>query len=580
MLAHLFAVRWVSVLLTHLSIKNMAIIESLSLDLNEGMTVLTGETGAGKSIIIDSISLLLGERASTDVIRHNEDKAIIEAVFNVPVKGELQQFLADNDIEYDEDDGLVIKRVIKRVGGSQVRLNGSIVTVNQLRELGSMLVDIHVQHDSFRLFRPEMYYSLLDNLVQNDKVSVLRNGYLETLAEYRRSLVAYKDFKAKSEDLEARLFQIKGEAEELAAVGLVAGELEDLVEQRDLMASSDELHSIFGGILDATHADGAAMDVLYPVLAQVEDLVVINAKFEPLLAQIRDVYYNLEDFTQTMTREKGKLTYDPSELEKIEDRISDLRRLERKFQRDIGALIEYEAQIKAEIAQFENVDEYKEDLKNAIKDAHALLVKRGEALNDARVAIADRVKTALVKELQDLKLPNAQFDVAFTRVATDKPMKGNYSSNGLYEIDLRLSTNKGEPLKPLNKVASGGELSRIMLALKSILNRGQLIGTIIFDEIDTGVSGQVATSIGAKMQEISGYKQVICITHLPQVASYANHHLHVSKTDTDGRTTTQVEYLKGDARVHEIAVMMSDEKVTEASLENAREMLENKGAFL
>jgi len=570
----------VSVLLTHLSIKNMAIIESLSLDLNEGMTVLTGETGAGKSIIIDSISLLLGERASTDVIRHNEDKAIIEAVFNVPVKGELQQFLADNDIEYDEDDGLVIKRVIKRVGGSQVRLNGSIVTVNQLRELGSMLVDIHVQHDSFRLFRPEMYYSLLDNLVQNDKVSVLRNGYLETLAEYRRSLVAYKDFKAKSEDLEARLFQIKGEAEELAAVGLVAGELEDLVEQRDLMASSDELHSIFGGILDATHADGAAMDVLYPVLAQVEDLVVINAKFEPLLAQIRDVYYNLEDFTQTMTREKGKLTYDPSELEKIEDRISDLRRLERKFQRDIGALIEYEAQIKAEIAQFENVDEYKEDLKNAIKDAHALLVKRGEALNDARVAIADRVKTALVKELQDLKLPNAQFDVAFTRVATDKPMKGNYSSNGLYEIDLRLSTNKGEPLKPLNKVASGGELSRIMLALKSILNRGQLIGTIIFDEIDTGVSGQVATSIGAKMQEISGYKQVICITHLPQVASYANHHLHVSKTDTDGRTTTQVEYLKGDARVHEIAVMMSDEKVTEASLENAREMLENKGAFL
>ena len=555
----------------------MAIIESLDLDLNDKMTVLTGETGAGKSIIIDSISLLLGARAQADVIRHNEDKAIIEAVFNVPIKGELQQFLNDNDIEYDEDDGLVIKRVIKRAGGSQVRLNGSIVTVNQLRELGGMLVDIHVQHDSFRLFRPEMYYSLLDNLVQSDKVSVLRNGYLEALAEYRRSLVAYQDFKMKLQDMEARLFQIKGEAQDLAEVGMVAGELEDLVLQRDLMASSDELHSIFSGILEVTNEDGAAMDVLYPVLAQVEDLVGINAKFEPLLTQIRDVYYNLEDFNQTMTREKGKLTYDPSELEKIEDRISDLRRLERKFQRDIGELIEYENQIKAEIAQFENVDEYEEDLLNAIKDSHKLLVDRGEALNDARVAIAKRVKTALVKELQDLKLPNAQFDVAFTRITTEQPMKGNYSSNGLYEIDLLLSTNKGEPLKPLNKVASGGELSRIMLALKSILNRGQLIGTIIFDEIDTGVSGQVATSIGAKMQEVSGYKQVICITHLPQVATHANHHLHVSKIDIDGRTTTQVQYLEGEDRVHEIAVMMSDETVTETALANAREMLSSKG---
>lgn len=555
----------------------MAIIESLDLDLNDKMTVLTGETGAGKSIIIDSISLLLGARAQADVIRHNEDKAIIEAVFDVPIKDELQQFLNDNDIEYDEDDGLVIKRVIKRIGGSQVRLNGSIVTVNQLRELGGMLVDIHVQHDSFRLFRPEMYYSLLDNLVQNDKMSVLRNGYLEALAEYRRSLVAYQDFKMKSKDMEARLFQIKDEAEELAEIGLIAGELEDLTLQRDLMASSDELHSIFSGILEATNEDGAAMDVLYPVLTQVEDLVAINVKFEPMLTQIRDVYYNLEDFTQTMIREKGKLTYDPSELEKIEDRISDLRRLERKFQRDISELIEYEIQIKAEIAQFENVDEYEEDLLNAIKDSHMLLIERGETLNDARVAIAERVKKALVKELRDLKLPNAQFDVAFTRVATDAPMKGNYSSNGLYEIDLLLSTNKGEPLKPLNKVASGGELSRIMLALKSILNRGQLIGTIIFDEIDTGVSGKVATSIGAKMQEISGYKQIICITHLPQVATHANHHLHVSKTDIDGRTTTQVQYLTGDARIHEIAVMMSDETVTETALANAREMLVSKG---
>jgi len=556
----------------------MAIIESLSLDLNEKMTVLTGETGAGKSIIIDSISLLLGERASTDVIRHNEDKAVIQAVFNVSIKAALQQFLEDNDIEYDEDEGLIIKRTIKRTGGSRVRLNGQVITVNQLKELGGMLVDIHVQHDSFRLFQPEMYDSLLDNLVQSDKIVVLRQAYLGALADYRRACSAYQDFKAKSEDAEARLFQISGEKKELVQAKLVANELEELISQRDLMASSDELHSIFSEVLEATNGDEAAMELLYPVLEQVEDLVKINATFEPLLTQIRDVYYNLEDFVGTMAREKGKLTYDPQELEHIEERISDLRRLERKYKVTIEELIQYEEQITLELARLENVDEHEEDLTNEIKDSHQLLVERGEALNDARELIAKKVKAALVKELQDLKLPNAQFDVSFTRVSTEDVMKGNYTSNGLYEIDLLLSTNKGEPLKSLNKVASGGELSRIMLALKSILNRGQLIGTIIFDEIDTGVSGQVATSIGAKMQEISDYKQVLCITHLPQVASFAHQHLHVSKIDSEGRTTTKVNYLEGDARVHEIAVMMSDEKVTEASLNNAREMLNNKVA--
>jgi len=556
----------------------MAIIASLSLDLNRKMTVLTGETGAGKSIIIDSISLLLGERARADVIRHNEDKATIEAVFHVSMTKALQRFLEEHDIDYDENEGLLIKRTIKHAGGSQIRLNGSIITVNQLKELGTMLVDIHVQHDTFRLFQPEMYYGLLDNLVLNDKVSKLREGYLTSLSEYRSAVVAYEAFKAQSEDVAMRLLRLSEEKEELADAKLVAGELEDLIQQRDLMAASDELHAIFSDVLEATNADDAAMELLYPILGQVEDLVSLNAKFDPLLVQIRDVYYNLEDFAQTIAREKAHLTYEPSELATIVDRINDLRRLERKYKKDISELLDYEQVIKAELAQFENLEEHEEDLLNAIKDAHQLMIDRGEALNDVRVKIADKVKRALVKELQDLKLPNAQFDISFDRVKAEGVMKDNYSRNGLYEIDFLLSTNKGEPLKPLNKVASGGELSRIMLALKSILNRGQPLGTIIFDEIDSGVSGQVATSIGAKMREISEFKQVLCITHLPQVASFAHHHLHVSKADSDGRTTTNVQYLEDEARVHEIAVMMSDENVTEASLSNAREMLSSKVA--
>ena len=554
----------------------MAIIESLSLDLNDKMTVLTGETGAGKSIIIDSISLLLGERARADIIRHHEDKAVIEAIFNVPIKSKLKHFLDDCDVDYEEAEGLVIKRTIKRTGGSQIRLNGTIITVTQLKELGRMLVDIHVQHDSFRLFQPGMYDVMLDNLVLNNKMSKLREDYLNSLADYRRAVVVYKDFKTKSEDLESRMFQLKEEKEELAKARLMEDEFEDLIQQRDLMSSSDELHSIFCEIMTAVSSDDAALELLYPVLDHVEDLIKINKKFQPLLEQVRDIYYNLEDFVKTITREKSNLTYDPSELDAILDRLSDLRRLMRKYKMDIGELIAYEKQIDEELSQIENIAEYEDDLEGEIIDAHQLLIECGEALNDARLTIANRVKKALIKELQDLKLSNAQFDVSFTRVATDNVMNGYYANNGLYEIDFLLSTNKGEPLKPLHKVASGGELSRIMLALKSILNRGQSIRTIIFDEIDTGVSGQVATSIGAKMQEISKYKQVLCITHLPQVASFANHHLHVNKVDRGGRTTTQVNYLEGEARVHEIAVMMSDEQVTEAALGNARAMLESK----
>ena len=566
-----------SLVLSHLSIRNMAIIEQLSLDLSDKMTVLTGETGAGKSIIIDSISLLLGERARADVIRHNEDKAIIEAVFKLPNKTGIMQFLADNEIDYDEDEGLIIKRTIKKVGGSQVRVNGSIITVNQLKELGNMLIDIHVQHDSFRLFQPEKYYGLLDNLVQNDKIILLRQAYLDVLKSYQQAKKELKSFQKKSKDTEDQLYKLKAEKEELSAANLINGEYEELVAKRDMMSSSDELHSIFEEILQSTDDDDAALEQLYPVLTLVEELIEIYPLLSPLKAQFNDIYYNLEDFIATMKKEKNNLDYDPSELEVIEERIALMRRLERKYQMEISELILHEQNITAQINQFENIEEYEQDLINELEKFHSQLIERGEILNDARMSIAGRVKKALIKELQDLKLPNAQFDVSFTRVDTSDFISGNYSSNGLYEIDLLLSTNKGEPSKPLNKVASGGELSRIMLALKSILNRGQLISTIIFDEIDTGVSGQVATSIGAKMREISSYKQVLCITHLPQVASYAHQHLHVSKSDSKGRTTTSVSYLEGEDRVREIAVMMSDEKVTEASLNNAREMLLSKG---
>lgn len=565
-------------MLSHLTIKNMAIIEKLSLDFSEKMTVLTGETGAGKSIIIDSISLLLGDRASADVIRHNEERATIEAVFNPKISPKLVAFFDEYDIEYEASDGIVIKRTIKKGGGSQVRINGELVTVNQLKELGSFLVDIHVQHDTFRLFKPEAYYDLIDNLVTSGKLHRLREGYLEALGQYKDALVHHKDFEKNAKDMASKLTQLTAEHQELSEANLVADELGELEEQQKLMADGDKLHGLLENLLEATGGENQAMESLYPALELARSLAQVNPKFDAFSEKINDLYYSLEDLVDQITKESKGLMFDPSELDRVEIRIGELRRLERKYKMDVAELMAYRDKIQMELEQFEDVDAHLEELVANIKTAHQQLIDAGETLNDARVKVADKVKAALVKELSDLKLPNAEFDITFDRVAIEDEMNGNYSSNGLYHIDFMLTTNKGEPPKPLNKVASGGELSRIMLALKSILNRGQSIETIIFDEIDTGVSGQVATSIGAKMQEISEFKQVLCITHLPQVASYAHHHLHVSKSDQDGRTTTQVNYLEGDARIHEIAVMMSDETVTEASLNNAREMLANKVA--
>jgi len=564
-------------MISHLVIKNMAIVDEIILDFKQNMTVLTGETGAGKSIIIDSISLLLGERAKADIIRHGEDKAVIEGVFDVDYKPEIVQFLETNDIDYEIDESLIIKRIIKSTGGSQIRINGALASLTQLKQLGNMLVDVHVQHDSFRLFTPEKYPDIIDNLVQNDKIIKLKNNYYEAIVQYKKDLKNLNAFNEVAKHSTSRLFTIQSELKDLEAAELVEGEEEELLYKKNLIVASDDINTIYAEILESTENRDGALDLIYPVLDLMEDLIEINPKLIELQTQIKDIYYNLEDFNQTIQKEQARLDYDPRELEDIDNRLSVLKRLGRKFQMDTYEMIEYLQEIRNERDELENLDNKIDELTLKLQISYDLVLSTGETLNEARVQIARRVEEALVKELRDLKLPNAQFEIGFKRSVSDDITKNSFSINGLYDIDMYLSTNRGEPLKPINKVASGGELSRIMLGLKSILIRGQALGTIIFDEIDTGVSGQVATSIGAKMQEIASFKQVFCITHLPQVASYAHYHLHVTKIEKNNRTATQVKYLTREERVHEIAVMMSDEVVTEASLKNAREMLKSKG---
>lgn len=558
-------------MLSHLSIQNMAIIESLQLDLNKNMTVLTGETGAGKSIIIDAISLLIGDRASTDLIRHHEEMAIIEGVFEIEHNQPLKAYLLEQNIP--ADDQLVVKRIIKRVGNGQIRVNGELLSANQLKEIGQYLVDIHVQHDTHRLFHQEYNYQLIDNFGLTDEISLSNEAYQKALKEYNQAKQAYLNFKKNAQDIQKRLDLILFQKNEIEKANLKKGELDELEDRRNLILNSDKLHKTYSQILHGLNCDGGAIERLYQAYNATQTLANIDESLSSAVTQMGDIYYGLEEFVTLISSKLDELNYYPEELEEIESRLNELQQLKRKYRLEIDEIMDYYEQIVTELAQVDDSEHYEQMLYQTLEMTHTNLITAGEVLNEKRVAIACGIKTQLIEELQDLQLFNAQFDIEFSRVKTDDLLNTIYSTHGIYEIQFLLSTNKGEPMKPLNKVASGGELSRIMLALKTILNRGQYISTIIFDEIDTGVSGQVASSIGSKMKEIAKQKQVLCITHLPQVASLADYHIHVSKYEKDGRTVTAVKTLSINERIHEVARMLSSDNVTESALQNAKQLL-------
>lgn len=558
-------------MLTHLSIKNMAIIESLKLDLERGMTVLTGETGAGKSIIIDAISLLIGDRASTDLIRHHEDTAVIEGIFEVEISAPLGQKLAAYGIEYEGQ--LVIKRIIRRTSNGQIRVNGQLVTANQLREIGALLIDIHVQHDTHRLFSPDFNYHVLDNMALDNTIVCLNQEYAVSLKVFNQAKDAYIEFKKNSNEIRHRLDLLIFQKNEIEKISLRKGEIEELEERRQIIANADKLHTSFNYILEVVNGDGGALEQLYEVLHQTTALKGLDSGLAGAETLMNDVYYGLEEYADKIAHQLSQLSYEPEELEEIDSRLSVLQQIKRKYRMEVDEIIDYYEKISEELLQVDDSAQYERNLVKDLKEAHKAMILAGETLNQARSEIAEKIKSGLIEELKDLQLFNAQFDVEFTRQKTDNILNGTYFAHGIYDIAFLLSTNKGEPPKPLHKVASGGELSRVMLALKTILNRGQMVSTLIFDEIDTGVSGLVASSIGAKIVEIAKAKQVLCITHLPQVASLANHHIHVSKFEKDGRTVTTVKTLTLEERTVEIARMLSGEDITASAMENARQLL-------
>mgnify|MGYP002656007899 FL=1 len=552
-------------MLQTLSIKQFAIIDELEIHFSDGLTVLSGETGSGKSIIIDAIGQLIGMRASSDFVRHGEKKAIIEGIFDIDNSKEAISVLNELDIDIDED-FLLVKREIFSSGKSICRINNQIVTLQDLRKVMQELLDIHGQHETQTLLKQKYHLKLLDDYAENQYSSV-KEQYETTFNEYKEKKKELEELQSADQALLQRLDLMKFQFEELQEASLKEGEITQLESDIKRIQNSEKLSLALNNAHVTLTDEHAITDRLYELsnhLQTIDD--IIPGRFKKLKEDIDQFYYTLEDAKHELYDEMSNTEFDEQLLNELESRMNLLNNLKRKYGKTIDELITYQSKLESEISKIENYEESTSQLKEEIDLLYEKVIKYGQSLSKERRIVARTLRDHIVAEIQNLQMKDANLEISFQPLETP-------TIEGIEFVEFLISPNKGEPLKSLNKIASGGELSRIMLALKSIFveSRGQT--AILFDEVDSGVSGQAAQKMAEKMRDIAKYIQVICISHLPQVASMSDHHLLISKMTKNDRTTTQVKELKKEDKIDEIARMISGASVTELTRENAREMI-------
>ena len=547
-------------MLSLLHIENIAVIEQADISFDRGFNILTGETGAGKSIVIDAISAILGERAYRDMIRTGANKASVRAVFtDVP---ELDWF-QENGVEHDPE--TIIQREIHLDGKNVCRVNGSLVTVSILRKLGIQLINIHGQHDSASLFDENNHLQFLDAFANNEQLRTDYAEKYEAVAKLRREI----DRMTMDEGEKLRRMEtLKYQIEEISKANLEAGEDEELEARRKLLQNAEKLASgmdtavecLYGG--DDT--DGAA-----GLLAEAERALSRLAKFGDSLAslheKVADLMYQVQDAAEEVRDARDDLSYSADELEQIESRLDVIHRLRRKYGVTCADILEYLEKAKQELDEIEFADDHLERLKGKLHKAEKTAWEAAIALRENRKATAETLSARILTELAQLDMPRVQFACQFTEL--------ELGSNGADAVAFYMSANAGEALKPMSKVASGGELARIMLAMKNVLAEQDQVNTLIFDEVDTGVSGRAAQKVAEKLRSVARNKQVLCVTHLPQLAALANTHLLISKGERDGRTYTTVTPLDLEGRKRELARIIGGANITETTLKSAEEML-------
>lgn len=552
-------------MLQNLSIKQFAIIDELEIQFSDGLTVLSGETGAGKSIIIDAIGQLIGMRASSDFVRHGEKKAIIEGIFDIDNSIEAISILSELGIDIDED-FLLVKREIFSSGKSICRLNNQTVTLQDLRKVMQELLDIHGQHETQSLLKQKYHLKLLDDYAE-DKYLKLKEQYQDIFRSYKQKQKELEELESADQALLQRLDLMKFQYEELQEAQLKEDEEEQLESDINRIQNSEKLSIALNNAHMTLTDDNAITDRLYEFSNQLQVINdILPNKYQKLKEEVDQFYYTLEDAKHELYDDMTNTEFDEQVLNEAESRINLLNNLKRKYGKDIPSLITYQSKLEHEISKIENYEESTAQLKEEINILKDRVYDKGQQLSKERRNVALELRDHIVAEIRNLQMKDANLEIAFQPL--EEP-----NQDGIEFVEFLISPNKGEPLKSLNKVASGGELSRIMLALKSIFVKSRGQTAILFDEVDSGVSGQAAQKMAEKMQDIASYIQVICISHLPQVASMSDHHLLISKASDDSRTTTHVKELKNEERINEVARMISGAHVTDLTRENAKEMI-------
>ena len=547
-------------MLSLLYIENIAVIEQAEITFDRGFHVLTGETGAGKSIIIDAISAILGERAYRDMIRTGTTKASVRAVFTDVPK---LSWFEENGVEYDPE--TVIQREVHLDGKNVCRVNGALVSVSILRKLGMQLINIHGQHDSATLFDEANHLTFLDAFAANEALRADYTEKYEAVAKLRREIDRMTmDEGEKLRRMETLKYQIR----EIEKADLHPGEDEELEERRKLLQNSekiaDGMNEAVENIYGSDDADGAAA-----MLATAERSLARIAKFSDHISdlhqRVADLMYQVQDLAEEVRDARDDLAYSADELEEIESRLDVIHKLRRKYGVTCADILEYLEKAKKELDEIEFADDHLEKLKKKLSKAEKTAWEAAKMLRENRKETAVSMSERILTELAQLDMPRVQFSCQFTEL--------ELTPNGADAVAFYMSANAGEALKPMSKVASGGELARIMLAMKNVLAERDQVNTLIFDEVDTGVSGRAAQKVAEKLRAVAEHKQVLCVTHLPQLAALANTHLLIAKAEREGRTYTTVTPLDIEGRKRELARIIGGTNITETTLKSAEEML-------
>lgn len=544
-----------------LHIENIAIIEAADIEFAPGFNALTGETGAGKSIVIDSLSAVLGQRTSRELIRTGAEKAFVSAAFSGTVP-ELTETLG---IQPEADGTLLLQREIQTDGKNVCRVNGRPVTVGQLRALGARLLNIHGQHDGQQLLDEEQHIVYLDSF---GKTEALINAYTEkykNFTDIRRQIGALQmDEAEKARRVDTLQYQI----EELKRAKLKPGEEEELTARRGMLRNAEKFLDAVAGADYALNGDdsgGGALSALRQAQDALSGVRHLDDAFGQLYERLGEAYSEVYDIAATVEDKRGELDVSPGELDRVESRMDLLYRLKKKYGATVEDMLDYQARCEAELAQIEDAGDTLVRLEQALSKAEKEARQAAQALSDARKAAAEQLTAQILAELQQLDMGKIRFAVNFA----EKPL----DSDGMDAVRFLMSANVGEELRPIHKIASGGELARIMLAMKNVLSEQDHVGTMVFDEVDTGVSGRAAQKVAEKMARISRRKQVLCVTHLPQLAAMADTHFSVEKGERGGRTYTEVRRLDREQRRRELARLTGGSHVSQTMLDGAEELL-------